>query len=458
MTSPAPPSEERIPSLPQLLTMARVVVENQAVAEFKKFIRLVENSKGTPEERSAIVRKSVEETVLQLHKPNAVIISKEADLEKEKAKVEKKSRDVSGSDASFHDKLANVLKIQVDEERIETLRQHYERYKLLVQSFMSFVNFMQREWPCVVVKVNRDLLMDSISKVPSQSVYKLRKKAISLKVKEMKDKHASERPETVVAGLIEDASKRFTEFDDFFEDEGAVARFEVLVGLFPSVAKRRLKEKMKQCYNSPGNCGELLIDECNNIISLLKIVDERAMKILFLTLARYLFNDMYVRFIAAKLTAIDYTFALKVSKILEFPPVQFPHSTKFLAPEYHLIPMREFPEEHFYTGCIRMVEQLLFEVCPIDFCVAAHRCLREIENVAVFVRDDPSYALSIDEIFDISMIVVVLACPLELPRMINVFAGYIEGLRLPSRLKFAFTTFKAICDNITAINLDDVCM
>ena len=105
-----------------------------------------------------------------------------------------------------------------------------------------------------------------------------------------------------------------------------------------------------------------------------------------------------------------------------------------------------------------MVQHMQFEVCPIDFCVAAHRCLREIENVAVFTRDAPNYAMSIDEVFDISMIVVVLACPLELPMAIESFSAYIEGLRLPSRLRFAFTTFKAICDNIVSMKLDDVCM
>ena len=448
-----------MPSLGEILRLSHVIGENERSDEIKKFVRIVTTSKKTQEEEIACARKSTEDTVMQLQKPTLLIRSKESDLDKEAAKIEKKCRDaLAVSDASFNDKLEVVLKTQVDTERILAVRNHYEKCQTLLQQFMTLINYLQREWPSLSVRINRDAVMDVISKVPSPALYKLRRKAVSLKVREMRERKTSDRLETVVTTLIEDASKRFTEFDDFYEDGGVLSQFEYLVDLMPAAAKKRLKEKMNQCRETPASCGELLLEECSDIVTLLKIADDRAMKILFLALTRYLFNDMYIRFFSAKLAVIDYTFSFKVMKILKLPPVQFPHSTKFLAPEYHLVPMCEFPEEHFYTGCIRMVQHMQFEVCPIDFCVAAHRCLREIENVAVFTRDDPNYAMSIDEVFDISMIVVVLACPLELPMAIESFSAYIEGLRLPSRLRFAFTTFKAICDNIVSMKLDDVCM
>ena len=56
--------------------------------------------------------------------------------------------------------------------------------------------------------------------------------------------------------------------------------------------------------------------------------------------------------------------------------------------------------------------------------------------------------LSCDQLLDITTIIVILAGPFDLRRMIDLFGPFFSGLRLSSQLEFAFITLQSVCSHI----------
>ena len=121
-------------------------------------------------------------------------------------------------------------------------------------------------------------------------------------------------------------------------------------------------------------------------------------------------------------------------------------------------------EQMPYNSSIDALETTRFHYCPLDFCRAVHEALRIIQNTASKLSYQSQYnatkkvgaksdhLLSLDDLFDITLVVYLLARVDELPGMVEAFEPYIAGLDMMAELEFAFTNITAIISHI--MNLD----
>ena len=56
--------------------------------------------------------------------------------------------------------------------------------------------------------------------------------------------------------------------------------------------------------------------------------------------------------------------------------------------------------------------------------------------------------LSCDQLCDITTVIVIIAGPFDLRKLIDLYSPFVNGLRLSSQLEFAFLTFQSVCSNI----------
>jgi hypothetical protein len=150
----------------------------------------------------------------------------------------------------------------------------------------------------------------------------------------------------------------------------------------------------------------------------------------------------------------------------KLPPLAFGVNQNFLSSAYHSIPLGALPRDNPYAAAITALQTAPFQYCPIDFCRVIHVALKEIQGTAseisfanttaatgkVVAKSD--HLLSLDDLFDITLIVFLVCEPDGIPPLVHRFEPFIAGLELTAELEFSFTNISALVRHIEDLDFD----
>jgi hypothetical protein len=237
----------------------------------------------------------------------------------------------------------------------------------------------------------------------------------------------------------------------------------VAEGLFAEVVERDQAEKVAKRFadisDQPDCCGRLLLAIGRDA---LRCTDAQ-MPLAFLLASRYVFGELYRRrpvFLASP----DYVHRLMEMK--RFSSQAFNINENFLPAKFRSIPLEIFPTDNPYQEAIDFLVVAGFHCSPIDFCNVIHKALSIIQQIASdiswkgqqertgkVVAKSP-HLLAFDDLFDIALIVFLLAEPGMLQPIVQFFKPFIDGLELTAELNWAFTQIAALVEQIETLDFE----
>ena len=263
----------------------------------------------------------------------------------------------------------------------------------------------------------------------------------------------------VVQKVFQSCEEHYNEAFDFIEDDGLIEFHKMIKNSYSQFYYGELLKTIQLVKFDAKNCGEAIVKLCQNYIEMNKF-DQRkypnALRYLFYLFARYIFSQIYTESFHITIILENKAFPNSIYQLRKRCPKDFTLSTKFLPLNLHSTPISQFPEKHLYSNCVDDILYLQFESDPLNFCYSSYKVLNKIQNLAASFmsnakdRSQQDCQLSLDELLDITTVIVLLAAPLELNRIIRVFAPFVSGLKLFSQLEFAFMSLQTVCTNISS--------
>jgi hypothetical protein len=276
-----------------------------------------------------------------------------------------------------------------------------------------------------------------------------------------------------LATVLDECASEFNAALCYFPDHGTTERMFVdVVNDLRADFHHRMQHRMSRCVNEPHRAGLIILDQCGDFIKTRTKVDKNAtMKYFFILFSRLYFAEIYIRAFAAqaaRLTPETEDFHTRVFRLRRVSPVGFGFGARYVPEMLGTFNLTDFPRNHLYVPAVAKFREMSFILCPIDFCVAAKDALELTQQIArdlafkvhmdetrqVLAKSD--HSLSYDELFDIGLIVFLLADPVDTVGLIRVFDPFISGLQLPSELNWAFTNIKGMCEHILKLNVAEV--
>ena len=258
----------------------------------------------------------------------------------------------------------------------------------------------------------------------------------------------------------------FKEEDQMFPDQGiAEGLFNVFIMQMPSAQREYIEKCTNECAIKPYLIGKIILNCTSNFLQVNNLDSDTYLKYYFLLFARYFFARMFSQFKSIEVKKINVdNFKSKVKLFLNHSPLELGFTENFLPIKYKTMALNEFPADNPYKEAINAFATLPFFTCPIDFCKAMHEGLKIVQNIASQISFEQKYQatgkvyaksdhlLCLDDLFDITLITMLLANPVPVYQLVIAFEPYIEGLQMVSELEFAFTNLHALMNHIN--NLD----
>ena len=219
---------------------------------------------------------------------------------------------------------------------------------------------------------------------------------------------------------------------------------------------KRMNIRIARCISEPALAGRLIIDQLCDLAKCKKLDINKMSN-----------PDLYVKLFSSQtMRSQACEFQNRVFQMRGLTPTCIDVGSRFLNSKFRTLRLADFPRMHMYTAAVDVLSQLNFTACPIDFGKVASDAITLIQCQAQsFSRGDHAqqtgqivaeseYALSLDELFDISLIVFLLSDPVDTLTIVTQLSPYIEALEVPSSLDFGFTNIKAMCDYIMSLDMD----
>jgi hypothetical protein len=237
--------------------------------------------------------------------------------------------------------------------------------------------------------------------------------------------------------------------------------------LFAHVTERDIDEvtqkRIARVVQSPGAGGKIALAMANEAMKGRPRVTDATLPSAFLMAARYLFGQLYIR-VPPLATNRDYL--RRLAELRKLSPAALGVNPSFLDPRLLVSPLASFPPVHEYSPAVDFLTMAVFEYCPIDFCQAVQKALMAIQRVASVrswkAQSDATkmvcamgeHLLSLDDLFDIALVVWLLAEPGAFQPLVAQFQPYIRGLELTSDLDFAFANVTALVRHVTELDIE----
>lgn len=264
-------------------------------------------------------------------------------------------------------------------------------------------------------------------------------------------------------------SKLFNPLTGYFTDQGeAESLFSLLVDNLPNEIKASIEKRIAISITHPNAVGKAILTQSTELMKHLEIDSEQNMQYMFILFARYFFSNIYMQTIGPNIFNADKSdFTTRLRRLRTVPPIGFGFSGNFLPKTLKSIPLGLYPQDNPYREAIGLFQLLQFQTCPLDFCKAVHDALKTIQSVAseisfqiktdanngkVYAKSD--HLLCLDDLFDISLLVLILAAPVSLEVMVKQFEPFIESLEMTADLEFAFTNISAMVKHICEMDID----
>ena len=255
--------------------------------------------------------------------------------------------------------------------------------------------------------------------------------------------------------------------DTFFIDKGeAETLFYYLVKQMDNSFKQVIKDRIINSLRMPKNIGKNIYISAKELLDIFRL-DFNNFIYYFILFSRYFFEKMFFKEFSKEMFYYRIsTFANHVSILRKQSVIGFGFSQIFLPPILKSISLDSFPSENPYKEAINLFSQLPFCYCPLDFCDLVVKALTLVQNVAaticfqektketskILAKTD--YLLCTDDLCDISLLIFLLSEPVATYPLFKIFQTFINGLELPSRMEFAFTSISIIFQQISEIKIE----
>jgi hypothetical protein len=272
-----------------------------------------------------------------------------------------------------------------------------------------------------------------------------------------------DRLESLFLSLEAIFDANFCYFPDFGTHQ---AEFESALDLVQVEFHTRMRERIFEVTANPENIGWILLAQCDDLSRSKKFDKDKANKFTFLLFARHFFGRIYVdRWLRKPMKLAVLDFQSRIYELRKLTSIGLGFGQKYLGDRFSGLRLVDFPSDHPYGAAVAEFSSMNFVVCPIDFCWKAHRALRLVQDAARDVLYEivsnetgrvlgkSELSLSLDDLFDISLIVFLISDPLDTVTLLEEFDSYMSGLHIPSAFLFGFTHMKALCSQIMGLDM-----
>jgi hypothetical protein len=263
-----------------------------------------------------------------------------------------------------------------------------------------------------------------------------------------------------IARCLKIAQEDFDPATNFFPDNDVVQE------LFESILDRDFREitqkRVAKIAKDPRVVGRLTLAIATDATRDKIKSTDRTLPVAFLMATRYVFRMLYI---GRPCVQPDGEYLRRVNEMRKCSPIVFDVNPGYLKPRLRGISLDTFPQKNRYQSAIVDFRVATFQYCPLDFCQIVHRALRTIQQSAsekswktlrttgkVSAKSD--HLLSFDDLFDIALIVWLLAEPAAFQPLVEMFEPHIAGLELTAELEYAFTNVSALVRHVMALDFD----
>ncbi|OHT05587.1 hypothetical protein TRFO_26583 [Tritrichomonas foetus] len=368
----------------------------------------------------------------------------------------------------------NTLKVN------ELMANHIKRTQNLVQYIGKLLDIASNNPKDREVKLNHQLLESELNDYSKETKLQLVNKlqrTVKTKIKQEKKEILSSTEK--LSKITKLCASMFREEEHFFPDFGeAESLFATVIEQMTGPQREYIEKSIVELTNKPNLSGKILFAVASNFLNIHNIHTDN-LQYYFLLFARYFFSRVFIMGnltlpIIPKISNSNKTndteslenFVMKVKLILKHSPVALGCQENFLPNKYKTMALQVFPKDNPYKDAIDIFSSLPYYTCPIDFCRAMHEGLKVVQNIAseisfkekyeatgkVYAKSD--HLLCLDDLFDITMITMLIANPIPVYQLVEAFQPYIGGLQMTSELEFAFTNVHALMQHISSINVE----
>lgn len=353
----------------------------------------------------------------------------------------------------------------------------HEKYLDSITDFLmkilNFINLLQTTQPDSDLKINLEKIIEKMFSFPKCSK---EGQIIVRNIQRMKSylstfEHKSlPKVRFLLKNLFNEISIIYRPELCYFPDSGCIeSKFTAILSLMPKEFQSELAKHIKQCVVSPAMSGVIIIEQGKTLIQQMFLRKDQILSYLFLLFSRFYFASIYINYsinfqILGNVTTES---IVRVKTLRKLTPFGFGLTKKYFPNPFLNTPLVSFPEDNPYSDAIGLFQMLRFMIEPIDFCYTIHKALKSIQQVssqisiksneenAVF-SSNSEHLLSLDDLFEISLIILLISAPYDLMGIISALGPYVEGLKMPSELDFAYTNIKALSHHILSLNLEEL--
>ena len=355
--------------------------------------------------------------------------------------------------------------LKLHEKYIESVKQD-------MTYVLNYVNARQREEPDVELTVDVQALLDRLDGFPSmcEEAMVLKRQKVKMKAHYSSLVRSPTQQITLVkrlGGVFSRCERMMDQQTRYFRDRSDdLNEFETTMDHMKKEFTHHMNERITKCIEEPQLVGAAIIEQCADLARAKHFDYEKTLPITFVLFSRLYFNRIYLRTLATQPPTEDaLEFQRRVFRIRKLTPVAIGSGAGFIGAKLQTLRLVDFPKMHMYSAAVNILSQLSYIVCPIDFCKAANDALSVIQAQAQafsfaeylhttgHVVAESEHALSLDQLFDIGLIVFLVSDPVDLQTLVNHFSQYIGALQLPSAFQFGFTNIKAMCDYIMKLDM-----
>ena len=427
------------------------------------------------EELRAKLDADFEQTIVNTGDVYTQMVKIQKEIDKKRARLEEKIADLEG-DSTKTPKMRAAQLITIEmRQRLNEMRDEFlDKMREDMLRIMSYVKAFHEENPMKAVKIKISELNDFLNDYPwsYQPAGKLKRQELTMKA-HLKRMIEESKKQT---GLDKRLSAIFLRCEKVIDDElGYFPDVGIEEGFFETAIEqmkpdftKRMNVRIFKCIADPTKIGAMILDQCEDLAQEKRFEKEKTIRYMFLLFSRLYFSRIYEKSLSTQgIGPGVYEFQKRIYELRKLPPVGFGFGEQFLSPKLMALPLNQFPQEHLYTTAMGLFQQLNFQICPIDFCRVGQLALAEVQMQArklVFenyqretgqIVAESDYSLSLDDLFDMTVIVFLLSDPVDTWTLVQSFRGYIKSLQLPSPLAFAFTNITALVDHIMGLNMDE---
>lgn len=405
---------------------------------------------------------SIQTAVITITKSLNLVLSQENKLKDARQLVLNKIKNLAKKDNTDHDiKILLSLKYRQELKTFKSLVEKFQMDRIYIQCLTDIADFITNEKLPVEFNVNYPKINQNILKKLEFPILQKRKIILSQRIKTLSEIPRS-TPSAILEKILSELDNHYDK-DSGFVDDFCLKEFQIAIESMSANFNRLVDSTSAVIEQNPDNSGKQIIHLSQSLISIIKISHDNMLHFLFTLFSRLIFDRLYTQKFFLGFINVDFSFQIRIRKLKKRIPSSFPPCLPFFPNELHDIPIESFPTNHLYSESVKIMQFLQFETCPLDFCMSCYKCLNHIQQVASKMFESNSsdgtklkeaFQLSFDQLFDVSLIIVLLASPIELRTITKQLAPYVKGLKISSQLEFGFTMIQSVCDHISSIQVE----